>query len=158
MIIIVLHNAYILNQSDQLHHLSSTERRLLLALTRNARASVTALAQQLDVSRATVQAGLSKLVTSGVIQRFTIEVDPGAGVEIVRAVTLIEVQGHMTRSLVSALRALSGVVSVHSTNGAWDLIAQIEATSLSEFDQLLREIREIPGILNSQTNILLDVA
>lgn len=138
--------------------LSATERRLVLALTQDARASVTALAQQLGVSRATVQTGLNKLVDNGVIRRFTVEIDAGAGVEIVRAVTLIEVQGHMTRSLVLALRKLPGVVTVHSTNGAWDLIAQIEATNLSEFDRLLRDIREIPGILNSQTNILLDVA
>lgn len=141
-----------------MHHLSATERRLVLALTQNARASVTALAHHLGVSRATVQSGLNKLVETGVIQRFTIEIDPGAGVEIVRAVTLIEVQGNMNRSLVTALRKLPGVVNVHSTNGAWDLIAQIEATSLSEFDQLLRDMREIPGILNSQTNILLDTA
>lgn len=137
---------------------SSTEKRLLLALTQDARASITALAQDLGVSRATVQSGLKKLVQTGVIQRFTVEVDPSAGFEIVRAVTLIEVQGNMTRSVVKALRKLPGVVTVHSTNGAWDLIAQIEAPSLSEFDRLLRVTREVQGILNTQTNILLDTA
>ncbi|MFK7762561.1 MAG: Lrp/AsnC family transcriptional regulator [Roseobacter sp.] len=137
---------------------SSTEKRLLLALTQDARASVTALAQEVEVSRATVQSSLKKLVQSGVIQRFTIEVDPSAGFEIVRAVTLIEVQGNMTGSVVKALRKLPGVVTVHSTNGAWDLIAQIEAPSLSEFDRLLRITREVQGILNTQTNILLDTA
>jgi DNA-binding Lrp family transcriptional regulator len=139
-------------------NVSSTERRLILALTQDGRASATALAQHLDVSRATVQAGLTRLIKSGVIQRFTIDIDPAAGVEVVRAVTLIEVQGNMTGSVVKALRNLSGVVTVHSTNGAWDLIVNIEASSLAEFDRLLRVIREVQGILNSQTNILLDTA
>ncbi|MEP2782623.1 MAG: Lrp/AsnC family transcriptional regulator [Pseudoruegeria sp.] len=136
--------------------LSQTEKRLILALSKNARASVTTLAQDLNVSRATVQTGLKKLVDTRVIQRFTIDVDPGAGIEIVRAVTLIEVKGNMTRSVIKELQKLPAVVTIHSTNGAWDLIAQIESTSLSEFDRLLRVIREVQGILNTQTNILLD--
>lgn len=138
--------------------LSSTDKRLLAALTQDGRASVTALSHMLGLSRATVQTSLNKLVGSGVIQRFTVEVDRGAGVELVRAITLIEVQGNLTTSVVKALRRLPGLVSIHSTNGAWDLVAQIEAPNLSDFDRMLRIIREVPGILNSETSILLDVA
>ncbi|MGO4816668.1 Lrp/AsnC ligand binding domain-containing protein, partial [Cupriavidus sp. 2MCAB6] len=45
--------------------------------------------------------------------------------------------------------------SLHTTNGTWDLIAEIRASSLSDFDRVLREVRTIDGILNSETSILL---
>lgn len=138
--------------------LTATDRKLLVLLKQNARASVTTIAQQLSVSRATVQTSLERLIGSKVIQRFTIEVDPAAGVDLIRAVMTIEVQGNLTSSIVKALKNMPEIVSLHSTNGAWDLVAQIETSSLREFDGLLRRTREIAGILNSETSLLLDTA
>lgn len=135
--------------------LSATDRRLLLALIKDARAPVTTLALDLGVSRATIQTSLNKLTRSGVIQRFTVEIDSGVGVDLVRAVSLVEVQGALTSTVVKSLRKLPGVASLHSTNGAWDLVVHFETPSLTEFDRLLRAMREIPGILNSETSILL---
>jgi DNA-binding Lrp family transcriptional regulator len=138
--------------------LNTTDRKLLAILRQNARASITTIAQQLGVSRATVQASLGRLLQSNVIQRFTIEVDASAGVDLIKAVMTIEVQGNLTSSVVKALKKMPEIVSLHSTNGAWDLVAQIETTSLPEFDGLLRRTREITGILNSETSILLNTA
>lgn len=138
--------------------LTPTDRKLLAALTRDARASVTTLASQIGVSRATVQTSLERLVSSGTIQRFTVDVDPSAGGDLVRAVMTIEVQGNLTSAVVRALNKMPEVVSLHSTNGAWDLVAQIETASLADFDGLLRRTREISGILNSETSLLLTTA
>ncbi len=138
--------------------ISATERRLLSALKQDARASITALAGSLGVSRATVQAKLERLTQSGIIRRFTIETDPSAELDFIRAVMLIEVEGPRTRSVTATLMRLNEIISLHTTNGAWDLVANIETTSLSEFDRVLREVREIVGILNSETCLLLNKA
>jgi len=45
--------------------------------------------------------------------------------------------------------------SLHTTNGTWDLIAEIRAGSLTDLDRVLREVRTIDGVLNSETSILL---
>ena len=58
--------------------ISATDRRLIYALKQDGRASVTTLAAMLKVSRATVQSRMERLITTGVIQRFTIEVDASA--------------------------------------------------------------------------------
>lgn len=136
-------------------HLTLTDRKLLLILKRDARASVTTLARLLGVSRSTVQMSLERLVSSNTIQRFTVDVDSSAGVELIRAVMTIEVQGNLTSSIVKSLKDMPEIVSLYSTNGAWDLVAQIESSSLSDFDGLLRRTREIRGVLNSETSILL---
>lgn len=138
-----------------MRQLTSTDRKLLLILKRDARASITTLAGQLGVSRSTVQMSLERLVSSNTIQRFTVDVDSAAGIELIRAVMTVEVQGNLTSSVVKSLKDIPEIVSLYSTNGAWDLVAQIETTSLSDFDGLLRRTREIRGILNTETSILL---
>lgn len=138
--------------------LTITDRKLLALLRQNARASVTTIAQELGLSRATVQTSLERLLNSNVIQRFTIDVDASVGLDLIKAVMKIEVQGNLTSSVVKALKRMPEIVSLHSTNGAWDLVAQIETSSLPEFDELLRRTREISGILNSETSILLNTA
>ncbi|MFY0682243.1 MAG: Lrp/AsnC family transcriptional regulator [Thalassovita sp.] len=134
--------------------LTQTDRRLIAALRENARASVTELAHVTGVSRTTVKSRIDALVSSGQIRRFTIETladDP----DQVRAITSVELQGSMSRVVIRALRALPEVTTIHSTNGAWDLVLEVRAENLQQFDRVLREIREIKGVLNSETSLLL---
>jgi DNA-binding Lrp family transcriptional regulator len=138
--------------------MDSVDRRLLALLKHDGRASVTTLAGKLGVSRATVQARMDRLKQSGSIQRFTIDIAHGQAGDVIRAVMLVEVQGNLTRSVIHALRRLPEISDLHSTNGAWDLVGQIETSSLAEFDRTLRDVREIKGILNSETCLLLNSA
>jgi DNA-binding Lrp family transcriptional regulator len=50
---------------------------------------------------------------------------------------------------------MAAVTAVHSTNGNWDLIAEIGTAGLESFDAVLSAIRQIDGITRSQTNLLL---
>ncbi len=138
--------------------LDDTDRRLIAALTRDGRASVTTLAGQLGLSRATVQSRMSRLIESGTIRRFTVEVDPNVAAQTIRAVMLIQLQGTMSRAVTRALNAMPAIVSLQSTNGTWDLVARIETATLPDFDKTLRAVREVPGVLNSETCLLLDTA
>lgn len=53
------------------------------------------------------------------------------------------------------LTGLPAVMAVHSTNGKWDLIVEMATQSLSELDEVLRRIRNIEGVMTSETNLLL---
>jgi DNA-binding Lrp family transcriptional regulator len=44
---------------------------------------------------------------------------------------------------------------IYSTNGAWDLVVEIRAETLPQFDRVLREIREVKGVTNSESSLLL---
>lgn len=138
--------------------LTEVDRKLIAALKLDSRASITTLATQLALSRSTVQYRMERLVETGVIQRFTIEVDGSVDAHLIRAIMLIELEGVLTRSVVQTLKRMPEIVSLHSTNGGWDLVAHIEVLNLLDFDQLLRQIREIKGVLNSETSILLNTA
>lgn len=138
--------------------LDDTDRALIGALKMNSRASVTTLAAELGLARITVKKRLERLSETGTIKRFTIDLeDPGSG-DLIHAIMLVEVQGSLTRSVISQLRKMPEISSLHSTNGAWDLVARLETTSLAEFDRALRRVREVAGVSNSETCLLLDRA
>jgi len=132
-----------------------TDRILLAALKTNARASVTELAQKLHLSRTTVKQRLVRLIETGAIRRFTIVTDTEDEGGM-RAVMMVELQGEMSRAVLQAMRKIPEITAIYSTNGAWDLVVKITTETLVQFDQVLRQVREIKGVLNSETSLLLD--
>lgn len=135
--------------------LPDLDRRLLAALREDGRAPVAELARRLGVSRATVTSRIDRLVAAGVIIGFTVrtrdDADPGA----VRAVALIEVEGRSTDAVIRRLRGIPEIEALHTTNGAWDLVAELRVAGLPEFDAVLGRIRRVDGVLNSETSLLL---
>jgi DNA-binding Lrp family transcriptional regulator len=131
------------------------DRQLISLLRSDGRASLSKLASQLNVSRGTVQNRLDRLLATGTLLGFTIRVREDYGLDTIRAVMMIEVVGKSTAQIIRSLRGLPELVTIHSTNGSWDLVAEVQASSLVEFDRVLREVRMIDGVLNSETNILL---
>ena len=134
--------------------MDALDRDLIALLRTDGRAPVAGLAAALGVSRATVKARLDRLIERGVIQGFTVVLnDPGA--EGMRAITLIEVEGRSAEAVIRKLRGFPEVRALYSTNGRWDVVAELEVASLPAFDQTLRQIREVEGITATETSILL---
>lgn len=135
--------------------LDSLDHELVSLLRSDGRASLAKLAELLKVSRGTVQNRLDRLMASGTLLGFTARMREDYDNDQVRAIMMIEIAGKSTADIVRKLRGLPEVRSIHSTNGNWDLIAEIHTGSLSEFDNVLRKVRMIDGILNSETNLQL---
>lgn len=135
--------------------LDDLDRELVEILRIDGRAPVSKLATILGVSRSTVQARLDRLLDSGAILGFTIRVRQEHDAAAIHAVMMIEVAGKSTAAIIRRLRGMPELSALHTTNGAWDLVADIRAASLQDFDRVLREVRAIDGILNSETSILL---
>ena len=135
--------------------LDDLDRRLLAILREDGRAPVSKLATLLKVSRATVQTRLDKLVQSGAVFGFTVRVRQDFDEGAIRAVMMIEVAGKSTSAIIAKLRGLPELHTLHTTNGTWDLVAELRAENLRAFDRVLRDVRAIDGVLNSETSILL---
>jgi DNA-binding Lrp family transcriptional regulator len=131
------------------------DRRLIAELRTDGRASLSELAKRLGVSRGTVQNRLDRLIESETILGFTVRLKSGADDDRIRAIMMIEVSGKSTRRVAQALRGLPEIHALYSTNGAYDLIAEIEVANLAEFDRLLSAVRLIEGVSRSETSLLL---
>jgi DNA-binding Lrp family transcriptional regulator len=128
----------------------------IIALLRSdARRPAASLAAELGVSRATVRSRMDRLVDNGVIRGFTIAVHDHATRNLVRALMMIEVEGKAGAKVVKRLYGYPEVRRLHSTNGHWDLVAELVASSLGEFDELLNRIRSVEGIKSTETSLLL---
>jgi DNA-binding Lrp family transcriptional regulator len=132
------------------------DRKLLALLRLNARESVAALAAQLKVSRGTVQNRIARLMgREGVIQGFTVKTRPEVEAQRVRAIMCIAIEGERSAAVVKALRGLPEVDKVHTTNGRWDLVAELDTANLADFSRTLDQIRTVEGIASTETSILL---
>ncbi|MGL4489374.1 MAG: Lrp/AsnC family transcriptional regulator [Rhizobiaceae bacterium] len=131
------------------------DRSLISALRHDGRAPLSKLADILGVSRGTVQNRLDRMINDGTISGFTVRTRELADAHKVHALTMIEVSGKHTPVVVRQLRQISEIVKLNTTNGAWDLVAQIEAPDLVAFDKVLGKIRTIEGISRSDTSLLL---
>ena len=128
---------------------------LLSALHRDARASLSELAETLGVTRATVRSRLQRLKQSGEIVGFTVVTRQDVAESPVRGLMMLEIEGRGTERTMARIAALPQVRAVHSTNGSWDLIAEIGTATLVELDEILFHIRRMEGIIRSETNLLL---
>jgi DNA-binding Lrp family transcriptional regulator len=135
--------------------LDELDQQLIALLRTNARLPVAKLAARLNVSRATVTARMDRLIEGGVIAGFTIMLQNRGQTSGVRAVMMVEVDGKHADTVLRRLMGMPEIRGLHTTNGRWDLVAEIEAGSLSAFDELLRKVRQIDGIANTETSILL---
>ena len=130
-------------------------RQLVTLLRKNARLPVAALAKALGVSRGTVQNRINRLIERGTIQGFTVRVRSDAEPARVRAVMMIAVEGERSERIIKLLRGHPEIAEVHTTNGRWDLVLELNTDSLEEFDRALHRIRQINGIAGSETSLLL---
>lgn len=131
------------------------DKELISILRHDGRAPLSKLADILNVSRGTVQNRLDRLLETGTLLGFTVRTRENYDDDGVHAIMSIEVTGKSTADVIKKLRGIPEIPRLHSTNGAWDLIVEIVAPTLSEFDRVLRDVRIIDGILNSETSILL---
>lgn len=143
-------------QASETKYVFDTQDQKLIALLRaDGRAPVSKLADIMGVSRATVQTRLDRLLASGALLGFTARVREDYDDHHIRAIMMIEVSGRNTTQVINRLRGLPELTALHTTSGKWDLIAEILVESLSKFDSVLREVRLVDGVLNSETSILL---
>ena len=138
-----------------MQELDDLDQQLLAALRADGREPVATLARRLGVTRATVNSRLDRLVQSGTVLGFTVRVREENDPRSVRAISLIEVEGRSTDDVIKKLRGFPEIHSLHTTNGGWDLVAEVRTRSLGNFDRVLGQIRSVEGVVNSETSLLL---
>jgi DNA-binding Lrp family transcriptional regulator len=131
------------------------DRQLIGLLRNNARASVASLAKELGVSRGTVQNRMARLEANGTIVGYMVRLKPDIEEQRMRAFMTVAVEGNQVDAVIRALRGEPAVTALYSTNGRWDVVAELRADSLEGFDRALARIRLIEGISQTETSLLL---
>jgi DNA-binding Lrp family transcriptional regulator len=135
--------------------MDSIDRKLLSLLREDARVPVATLAKILKVARGTVQNRLARMEADGTIVGYTVKLKPEVEEQTIRALMTVAVEGNRTDEVIRSLRGDPAVCALHTTNGRWDIVAELRTDSLEAVDRVLSRIRLIDGISNTETSLLL---
>lgn len=134
------------------------DRKLIAELRINGRASLPQLAQILGVARITVQKRLDRLTENGQIKGFTVLLKDDLREDQIRAFVMVEFASLPIRQTIATIKRIPGVINVFNTNGVWDVIAELEVPRIVELNDVIANVRGLPGVAKSETIILLGPA
>jgi DNA-binding Lrp family transcriptional regulator len=86
---------------------------------------------------------------------YTVRLKPQTEEQRIRGLMTVAVEGARADAVLKALRGDPAVTALHTTNGRWDIVAEVRAESLPAFDRVLARIRLLEGISNTETSLLL---
>lgn len=132
--------------------LDDADRRIISALTADARLSVRALAERLHISRANAYARLDRLVSTGVITGFAARVSPEKAGLATTAYVSINVEQNTWRTISAALAELPYVESIALLASEFDVLVLVHAPDNATLRTLVLErIQAIPGVVATRT-------
>ncbi|NIZ91929.1 Lrp/AsnC family transcriptional regulator [Kineosporiaceae bacterium B12] len=135
--------------------LDATDRRLLLALDADPRATVQRLAQDLGLARGTVQARLERLGRDGALHAHSLRV-PLAHLGLpLRAVVTADVDQDEFDRMIVEMAQIPEVVECLGMSGESDLMIQIAARDADHIYDITQRILRCRGIRRTATSIVL---
>jgi DNA-binding Lrp family transcriptional regulator len=135
--------------------LDERDARLLLALADNPRGTVLALADQVGLSRNTVQARLARLDELGVLGTFERRIDPAAlGYPLTAFVTVRVVQRELA-TVADALDRVPEVLEVHGLSGEGDLLVHVVARDADDLYRIAGQLLATEGVERTTTSLVM---
>lgn len=110
------------------------------------------IGKALGVSDATIYNRVKHLVETGIIKRFTIEVDESALDKKVLGFILVNVKPGAVRDVYKLISEVIGVIEVHEIHGREDLIVKVVDKNLTKLRSVIYRIRKVPNV--SQTEFI----
>ena len=139
-----------------LMNLSQIDAKLLALLVDDARASTSALARTLSLSRSTVQSKIRKLEQSGVIKGYSAQLGDEYQNSLVSAHVLITVHQKKTAQTNRQLAAMPSITSIYAISGDYDLIAVVRTETTEKLSHVLDEIANLEGVERTNSSLILE--
>ena len=132
-----------------------TDQDLLKLLQENSRRTVSDIAKKMGLSRATVQQRMERLERTGVIQGYTIKINPVLERQNVSAYVMISVVPKKNSSIVNQLFKIPQMEMLCTISGQYDMIAKITEATTEALDQTLDKIANLDGVEKTLSHIVL---
>jgi DNA-binding Lrp family transcriptional regulator len=107
----------------------------------------------LKLSESAVRRRVKNLVDNKTIKKFTLELGEE---NTTSAIVLVSVDSAMDTSKVSLkLAKLDGIKTVYEITGQYDITTIMSGSSISEINNTIDALRKIPGVVDTNTVIIL---
>ena len=131
------------------------DKELLAQLKDDCRVSVAELARTVKISRSTVKDRIERLERRGVIKGYALQLGDEYAKAHVRAHVMINLESRQSSHLIRNLKTFRQIRRAYAVSGIYDLIVVVEAESTGELDNVLDQIRELDGIKDTLTSVVL---
>jgi len=122
-------------------------------LKRDSRLSFTKMGKRLGITEGAVRKRVQALVNSGVIKRFTIDVEDA---EKIRSLQLIKVHTKVPNPQVAkAINDIRHVDRIYEIAGEYDLVILLSAPNIKGINDSIDEIRTVRGVEGTNTVLIL---
>jgi Lrp/AsnC family transcriptional regulator, leucine-responsive regulatory protein len=149
---------YVYTEADELPQLKldETDRRILEALHENGRISYTDLGKQIGLSRVAIQSRITALIEAGVIERFTVVINPAKVGMNVSAFFNVDIEPKHLHEVAEKLAMEPAVTSLYHMTGPSTLHMHGIFANTKEMEKfLLEKLYTMPGIVRVETQMLL---
>ncbi|SDL94737.1 transcriptional regulator, AsnC family [Oryzisolibacter propanilivorax] len=135
------------------------DRKILSVLQRDARASLQDIGAAVGLSPSPCWARIKKMEEAGVIQGYTVRLDPlalGLGDTVLVMVTLDSHSDNTLEKFGEVLASIPEVVEAHLVSGDYDYLLRVVVKDTRDYERLLREkLYRIRGIRHSRSSFVL---
>ncbi|KRO94546.1 MAG: Lrp/AsnC family transcriptional regulator [Proteobacteria bacterium] len=128
---------------------------LINLLQQNGRRSISDLAKQLNLSRATVQQAMERLERSGVIQGYTVKINPHYDQQRVSAYVMISAVSQKTPDIIRQVQKHPQVDMLCTISGQYDLMAMVTESTTEALDRAIDSIAALDGVEKTLSHIVL---
>lgn len=129
------------------------DKEIIKILKRDGRITYIDIGKKVGLSEGAIRKRVKALIDSGVIKRFTIKVGLVGGAE---AITLLSVNPTFPTSDISeVLQKLPNVETIYEITGQYDIAVIISSLDITEVNKCVEKIRQVNGVVNTNTMIVL---
>lgn len=136
--------------------LDEIDKKIVSLLTENARMSYVDIAKEVNLSRIAVKARIDALEKDGVIEQYTIIVNPLKINNSVSSYLEIEVSPQNLLEVIDILEKNDVVTKIYQITGKSKLHVHTVASNQEEMDLFLKKVAyQLPGLLNLSCDVIL---
>ncbi len=132
---------------------------ILKVLQENARASLQVISERVGLSSTPCWARIKRMESEGVIQGYTVRVDPASIGLAETVIVQVTLESHTDQTLYDfgkILEQIPEVMEAYLVSGDYDYYIRIAVRDTRDYERLLRErLYRIPGIRHSKSSFVL---
>jgi len=133
--------------------LDEIDERIIDILKSNARTPLSVIAEELGLSKTAVKKRIDRLVSSGVIRRYTIELSTES---VVRALVFVKTEAKgRTTEVAQSVKKIKYVDKVFEVAGDYDIVAIVSSPTVEKLNESIDNIREVPHVSSTVTVMVL---
>jgi DNA-binding Lrp family transcriptional regulator len=128
---------------------------LIRLLQANARESISNLARLLGVSRTAAQERLNRLKRLGVIEGFTVKLNPDWNRSQITTFIELVIDPKYAKRVMVALERMSAIKALWSVSGRFDLLAEATASTTENINNLIDDVGNLEGVTRTESAVVL---